>query len=276
LAIKISEPLVTRIIKQLRSLINPNSIKSNEYRINILDNTIIENLDEEIITIDKISIGEKIIVTGELISEIKDKDPGLIQAENIKILKRKSILIVVKDFFSFSDKSGPQRLSTGNDDGAIVTGVGKEFGFGDQSIANPYNEVTFKRDNCASEGEPILISTFLAPSKPQECCKDENDQEYLQICPIPNTEVQSVTVNGFPYIVKGYCQKTCPKIKTENPFSPLKLPLIPMPTITTTRPKRAIGDVGFLDGCITDNDCFYDGEKCVLLAVGGYQSRNYE
>lgn len=88
----------------------------------------------------------------------------------------------------------------------------KAYCYGLDGIPSDIIGKVFEKDDCISEGEPLLIGSILAPKVIQNCCEGlvECIASDYKAFPQP-TGSEVISLNGFSYIVKGYCRKECPK-----------------------------------------------------------------
>ncbi len=295
--LKVNESILYKFTNIFKKIFNKDSVLVNEYRINIMNDAKIEGSDGKVDLLENIQIGETISVTGVLITEMTNKDAGLMEAKYIKTYKSKNVVGIVTNLFSFGKSVNLDSSSLNNyntvvvksNDGASADSVleqrGGCVGYGKPIVINtifapkvadvccgglkeiqatfvPYENkivniggfeytirgycynadglvnspIVFKNDSCISEGEPILGNTLIAPKMPTECCKD------LNICGLTIGDNQSITINGFSYIIKGYCRKECPAVdytKFQLPFGP---EWIKKPTVSLLE-------------CVSDKDC---------------------
>jgi len=67
----------------------------NEYRINIMNDTKIESSDSKSDLLENIKVGDTISVTGVLITEMTNKEAGLMEAKYIKTYRNRTAVAVI-------------------------------------------------------------------------------------------------------------------------------------------------------------------------------------
>lgn len=117
----------------------------------------------------------------------------------------------------------------------------KAYCYGADGIPSDITGKVFEKDDCISEGEPLLIGGILAPKVLDKCCEGlvECVADSYKSYPQP-TGMEVIGINGFSYIVKGYCRKEC--VKKSNIDTDLLLPKF--------EPNTSL-----LTHCYNDSDC---------------------
>jgi hypothetical protein len=350
IVLKVNRSILAKFTYMVKQIFNKDSVLTNEYRVNVMNNTKIEDLYGKADLLENIKVGDTISITGFLISEMTNKDAGLIEATYIKTYRSKRVVGVISRLFFRNDQTenlDTSELSTDsnnarNNDGSLADSILENqkdcVGYGNPIVINtifapkisdkcctglkevaatfvPYESKTvtiggfeytikgycynsdgipdqpivFKDNTCISEGEPILGNTLLAPKMPTECCKD------LQACSSAIGDNESIVLNGYAYVIKGYCRKECPAIdytKIKLPFGPeFFAPKVSVLECTTDRDccirkngifganipceyrceKNKCVETGIglnLGGCTSNSDCSYNGTECVVGKTG--------
>jgi eight-cysteine-cluster-containing protein len=289
LVIKTENGFVLRIWNAFKRLIGSDQEAINEYRVNIMSDTKIEDSSGKIISLDNIVVGEVANVTGILLENMTKTESGLIEAQYIKIFKSKTVTAVITSFFNFNNNSS---VVVGQNDGEVVTSnLEKQFGV----RTLPTKPKVFKSDECVFEGEPILVNALFAPKVNDKCC--EGLQECLLSGFKANGAIASsdsvIELNGFSYIVKGYCRKECSKDDSDNgnnDQSGLMKPGLPeIPKLSVIKQcktdydcsqtqkcvngfcvnkKDVTIDLGMNKSCFRTEDCVFNGIDCETRNLG--------
>ena len=290
MVVKTENGLVLKIWNAFKKLIGGNPETINEYRINIMSNTKIESSLGEEVFLENITVGETVNVTGILLENMTKTESGLIEAQYIKVLRSKAMITVITNFFNFNQ--GVSTVGVGQSNSEVVTNnLEKQFGIG----VLPTKPKIFKNNECISEGEPILVNGLFAPKTNDKCC--DGLKECLLSGFKSNGSMYSsdsvVELNGFSYIVKGYCRKECSEDVSDsgnkNQFGLLipglpEIPRLPIAKQCMTdqdclssqkcingvcvTKNGIVSNFGSNKYCITSNDCVFNGYDCESRGFG--------
>ena len=276
IVVAVEQNILTKVWKTLKRLVRIDTKKVvNEYQVKVLDTTKIENNNKESLALEKINVGDSISVKGKIITEKTDTTAGVIEAEYIRVFKFKSVTAVIINFFGFNTDS---QLSSKSGSG-IVAGSPNSY-----KDTLPTLPKVFEKEECVSEGEPLLVNTLFAPKVNDQCCEDlvECISGSYKSTPVP-TGSEVITINGFSYIVKGYCRKECtkedsnsgsyllpllpkiPEVKiyecyTDKDCCPTSIMLCNKVCINNKCVNKSLENIDL--GCSSNDDCIYENESC--------------